>query len=175
MLYKNGLKYGVCMHVYTLDKVYVYNYIDEERAHIEGRMPIVEFFDEDLSALKDDTFVKVLYMSTDVPFLESIEKEMGSMTEDFDVSYSSNRYLEFNHKNVNKGEGLKMLCEILGCTIEEAIAVGDNINDLPMIKVAGLGCGVANVVDSMKADCDYICEKDNNEGGVGEVIQKFVL
>lgn len=59
-----------------------------------------------------------------------------------DVSYSSNRYIEFNHQGVNKGQGLKKLADILGVDIKETIVIGDNFNDLSMIKVAGLGVGV---------------------------------
>ena len=59
-----------------------------------------------------------------------------------DVSYSSNRYIEFNHKGVNKGAGLKKLADLLRIDIQDTIAIGDNYNDLSMIKDAGLGVGV---------------------------------
>ena len=67
-----------------------------------------------------------------------------------DVSYSSNRYIEFNHQGVNKGQGLKKLAELLHVDIKDTIAIGDNFNDLSMIKVAGLGVGVQNTVEEMK-------------------------
>ena len=44
-----------------------------------------------------------------------------------------------------------------------------------MIKAAGLGVGVANTVEAMKAECDFITEADCDEGAVGEVIEKFIL
>ena len=125
-------------------------------------------------ALQRD-IAKVLYGSTDMPYLEKIASEISNTTKDLDVSYSSNRYLEFNHQGVNKGEGLLWLADKLGIKPEETMALGDNFNDLSMIEAAGLGVGVANVNPKMKDDCDYITKADNNQGGVGEAIEKFVL
>ena len=92
-----------------------------------------------------------------------------------DVSYSSNRYIEFNHQGVNKGQGLKKLADILGVDIKDTIAIGDNFNDLSMIKVAGLGVGVQNTVENMKKECDVITKATNNENAVAEVISKYIL
>ena len=44
-----------------------------------------------------------------------------------------------------------------------------------MIKTAGLGVGMKNVNPKIKQYCDFITNSDNNEGGVGEVIEKFIL
>ena len=105
----------------------------------------------------------------------SIEDDLKDITGDLDVSYSSNRYIEFNHQGVNKGQGLKKLADILGVDIKETIAVGDNFNDLSMIKVAGLGVGVQNTVEDMKKECDVITKATNNENAVAEVINKYIL
>ena len=47
-LYAFGARHGFCMHLYTLDHVYVRNYLPEERAYIGGRMNIVETDEKDL-------------------------------------------------------------------------------------------------------------------------------
>ena len=50
--------------------------------------------------------------------------------------------------------------------LKDTIAIGDNFNDLSMIKVAGLGVGVKNTVEDMKPLCD--------ENAVSEIIYKYV-
>ena len=80
-------------------------------------------------------------MNTDYDYLKKIEDDLKDITGDLDVSYSSNRYIEFNHQGVNKGQGLKKLTDILGVDIKETIAVGDNFNDLSMIKWQDLVLG----------------------------------
>lgn len=174
-LYKRGLNYDVCIHVYTKDMVYAYNYLQEEIDYLAGRMEVTEIFSDNIDFLKGQEIVKVLYMNTDYSYLNKIEEELKEITQDIDVSYSSNRYIEFNHQGVNKGAGLLGLAEMLGVNKEETIAIGDNFNDLSMIKAAGLGVGVQNSAEGMKKDCDYITDATCNENAVAEVIRKFVL
>ena len=42
-IYQCGLKYGTCIHVYTLDTVYVYNYFPDERKYIEESCLLAHF------------------------------------------------------------------------------------------------------------------------------------
>ena len=175
-LFQRGRIYNVGMHVYTKETVYVWNF-DRfgEKEFLEGRMPVEERFDESLDFLKGQDIVKCLYVNTDFEYLNTVEKELSSITGNMDVSYSSNRYLEFNRKGVNKGEGLRKLAGMLGVDIKDTIAIGDNFNDLAMIKAAGLGVGVANSAEGIKPDCDYVTEADCDHNAVAEVIEKFIL
>lgn len=174
-LYKRGQEYDVTMHVYTEADVYVYNLVEEEREHLDGMMEVIEIFDEDLEFLKDEPIVKVLYMNTDRSYLNTIEEDLKEITQDADISYSSNRYIEFNHKGVNKGAGITFLADKLGIDIEDTIAIGDNFNDLPMLETAGLAVGVSNMVPELKERMDYITKANHNESAIAEVIEKFIL
>lgn len=174
-LYKRGQEYDVTMHVYTEEDVYVYNLVEEEREHLDGMMEVIEIFDEDLEFLKDEPIVKVLYMNTDRSYLNTIEEDLKEITQDADISYSSNRYIEFNHKGVNKGAGITFLADKLGIDIEDTIAIGDNFNDLPMLETAGLAVGVSNMVPELKERMDYITKANHNESAIAEVIEKFIL
>lgn len=42
-------------------------------------------------------------------------------------------------KGTSKGIAVKKFCDILGIDSEEVICIGDNENDISMIKFAGLG------------------------------------
>ncbi len=174
-LYKRGLDYDVCIHVYTKDMVYAYNLFQGEIDYLNNRMAIAEIFDRNINFLRGQEIVKCLYVNTDRNYLQKIAKDLEDITGDVDVSYSSNRYLEFNKQGVNKGAGLKKLAEILGVDIKDTIAIGDNFNDLTMIRDAGLGVGVANVVPDMRGECDYVCENDCNNSAVSEVLEKFIF
>ena len=138
-------------------------------------MEVTEIFDDNIDFLKGQEIVKVLYMNTDYQYLKGIENDLKEIIGDLDVSYSSNRYIEFNHQGVNKGQGLKKLAELLHVDIKDTIAIGDNFNDLSMIKVAGLGVGVQNTVEEMKKECDIITKATNNQGAIAEVINKHIL
>lgn len=174
-LWRRGQAYDVCMHVYTPDMCYAWHYSEDERNYLAGRMAVTETDECDLAFLDGQEIVKVLYQNVDVPYLQSIAHDLTDVTVDIDVSYSSGRYLEFNARGVNKGAGLLRLAEALGVGAADTIAIGDNWNDWPMIRDAGLGACVANAVEDMKQQCDYVCAATCNENAVAEVIERFVL
>lgn len=174
-LYKRGLTYDVSVQVYTLDDIFVYNYTDAERAHLEPEIQVTEIFDENIDFLKDTQIMKVIYMNEDREYLEQIEEDFNDITMNSDVSYSSNRYIEFNHKGVNKGSSLKRLADLLGISMSETMVIGDNFNDWSMFKVAGFSVGVANLVEPLRDEVDYISEKTHEEDGVAAIIEKFIF
>ncbi len=174
-LFDRGLGFDVSMQVYTEVDSYYYNLTDDDRAYLAGRVEVEEFYTPNLDFLKGREIVKILYADPDIPHLKAIEEEIRPMLGDVDVTFSSNRYIEFNHKGVSKGQGLLWLADYLGIPREETIAVGDNFNDVSMIKAAGLGVCVRNGVEEIKQISDYVTESTNNEGAVAEVIEKFIL
>ena len=174
-LFKRALAYDAGIHVYTLDTVYGYRFTDNERAYLAGRMAVVERDDLNIDFLRGEKIIKILFVNTDQNYLWQMERELADITADVTVSFSSNRYIEFSPHGVDKGAGLLKLAELLGVKASETIAVGDNFNDLSMIRAAGLGVGVANCVDGIKQDCDYITAATCDEGALAEVINKFVL
>ena len=68
---------------------------------------------------------------------------------------------------------MEHLIKELNIKTEETIAIGDNVNDIPMIKNAGLGIAMDNSADYIKQYADYITT-DNNLDGVAEAINKYI-
>lgn len=94
--------------------------------------------------------------------------------EGVDFCTSTPNLLEFMCKGVSKGEGLKKVCEYCGVDISEAIAAGDELNDMSMIKTAGLGVAMGNAHAEIKAAADYIT-LTNDENGLADIISKYML
>lgn len=92
-----------------------------------------------------------------------------------DVYFSCREYLEFMPLGIDKGHAVRWMAEYFKVPLEDTVAVGDEENDLPMIRTAGIGAVMKNASDKMKKYGDYITEKDNNQGGVAEVIRKYML
>lgn len=176
-IFEFGLNCDVCQHIYTKDKVYVFNLSDSEAERIKNQKVECTILEENnIDFLKDEPIAKILYQNTDVPYLMSLEPKMKSIWEgECAVSYSSNRYMEFNKIGIDKGKGLKQLAEKLGIDIAGTIAVGDNYNDMPMLKVAGLSVAAQNAVQDVKDACDITTQADNNEGVIAEIIERFIL
>lgn len=75
---------------------------------------------------------------------------------------------------MNKSTGLRELCRLLGCSMEQVLAIGDNDNDIEMLHDAGIGCAVQNAADATKHAADYVCSGSYGDGVV-EAIHRFAL
>ena len=91
----------------------------------------------------------------------------------YDLSYSEGTNLEFNVKGTTKAKGLVALAEYLGISIEETMAIGDNLNDVDILKNAGVSVVMDNARDEIKKLGDFIT-LSNDENGVAYAIKKLV-
>lgn len=89
--------------------------------------------------------------------------------------FSSSQYLEYSPKNTSKATGILELTKILNMPMDATVAVGDEDNDVPMIKTACIGVAVKNATEKAKAAADYVTVNDNNHDAIAEVIEKFIL
>lgn len=92
----------------------------------------------------------------------------------FEISNSSMKNIEVNALGVNKARGLQKVCDLLGISMENVMAVGDSLNDIAMITEAGLGIAMGNAQETVKEAADDITGT-NRENGVAHAIQKWVL
>ncbi|PIY96833.1 MAG: hypothetical protein COY66_02810 [Candidatus Kerfeldbacteria bacterium CG_4_10_14_0_8_um_filter_42_10] len=83
--------------------------------------------------------------------------------------------VELSPLTVSKGKALSIICRKWKIKPQEAIAVGDEENDISMLKFAGLGVAINNAVPQLKRHADYITSRSNENGGVEEAIKKFIL
>ena len=176
-IFENARNLDVCVLVFTLDCCYIFhadeNEIERKIAQ-KAKFEVIE--DYNLNFLKDEKIAKILYEKRDMDFLKSLETKLPqSIKETCSVAFSSGRYMEMNTKGVDKGYGMRWLVNYLGYDMEETIGIGDNYNDVEMIKTAKLGCAVACANDDIKELAQYVTEKDYDEGAVSEVVEKFIL
>lgn len=162
---------------------YKQNYNPNARieTHIAGR--------EYIESINDD-FTKMMICDADRSIYNSIINKLSEIklidvtpipytsvknitigTETTTISYI---YADISAKNVNKGTALERLMKMLNLKPEEVIAIGDNINDIPMIKVAGLGVSIGNGADNLKKVADVIAPT-NDEDGVAYIVEKYAL
>ena len=72
-----------------------------------------------------------------------------------------------------KGTALAELCAVAGCTVDDAVAVGDWLNDVPMFEVAGRSFAMANAPDAVRAAAtDGLSQAAGAGGGVAEAIRR---
>jgi hydroxymethylpyrimidine pyrophosphatase-like HAD family hydrolase len=89
-------------------------------------------------------------------------------------SESQTPYVTVTVAGVDKGTGLKVVCEHLGIAPEEAMAVGDAHPDVAMFEVAGVGVAMGNATDEVKGLADAVAPS-NEDSGVAWAIRRYVL
>lgn len=90
------------------------------------------------------------------------------------VTCSKPIYLEFNPLNASKGNALAFLAERLGFALEDVIAFGDSLNDLSMLRSAGISIAVSNAWTAVKKECDAICASNNEDGPARFLLQHYL-
>lgn len=90
------------------------------------------------------------------------------------ISASNNWSLEVNSERATKGRGLSLLAEHYGIPLEEVLAIGDHLNDVPMMQVAGISVAVANARPEVKRECDAVVAC-HDEDGFYEAVERFVF
>lgn len=89
--------------------------------------------------------------------------------------FSCSKYLEYCPLDTSKGTGVEYLRQILNMPLDSTVAVGDEQNDIAMIRAAHVGVAMKNGIQEVKDAADYVTENDNNHDAIAEVIEKFIL
>lgn len=82
-------------------------------------------------------------------------------------------YLNIAPNNINKNEALNFLSEYLHIPKQNMLAIGDNVNDLEMVKNTGVGVAVSEAYDDLKSVATYITKSSVSDGAFAEAINKF--
>ena len=78
------------------------------------------------------------------------------------------------NKNATKEYALKKASEYFNISLSDIVAFGDDINDMVMLKTAGIGVAMGSAIDKVKEIADYITETNDNEG-ISIWINKYLL
>lgn len=169
------LSQGLHVHVYRKDVVYVHMMNAWSKAYAQAtRVPVVE---EDLIALlkkEKEGVEKILFFGEGKDLLSWGERILERFRGNVHLTRSKPHFLEIIHPEVNKGVALTALAERLGIIPEEIMAIGDNLNDLEMIRYAGLGVAIGNAQQEVKEAADVVTAS-NQEDGVAQAIETYVL
>lgn len=165
---------GFQLNAYLNDQLYVRKRTAEvlrymERTGVDSIEvgPIGEFLEE--------APTKLLVIHYNRPEIEELKLKLRELFGDrTNITGSKPYFIEITAKGISKKKALADLASSLGIKAEEVIAIGDGLNDLEMVKWAGLGVAVANAHRDLKNVADYITGSCN-DNGVAQVIEKFII
>ena len=72
-----------------------------------------------------------------------------------------------------KGTALAELCRTAGCSLADAVAIGDWVNDVPMFEVAGRSFAMGGSPDPVATKAtDVLTQLAGDGGGIAEAIRR---
>lgn len=165
--------------VKNMMKIHHPEYSDEQLA-IETPKFLAQFpvnFIDSYDQLLNDADIDILKFITfsyddDDTSLKNIEKELGSL-EDIAVTSSFKGNLELTHVEAQKGIALTKYADKLNIQLENVMALGDNLNDLSMLRVVGYSVAMANAEVETKETARFMTETNDNSG-VSQAILRFM-
>jgi Cof subfamily protein (haloacid dehalogenase superfamily) len=117
--------------------------------------------------------IKIL-MSAQPEEIHKIQQEIAAfLPPELTVVQTAAFYLEVIPAVINKGQGIRDICGVLGIDTRQGITFGDAQNDIPMLQVAGMGVAMGNATEAVKAAANMVT-LDNNEDGIAAALEKLL-
>lgn len=142
-------------------------------AAITGERPMIQ--NELIPVLNTQMPVHKLLLIDQAPVIQKLHDYLQTL--DFPKTsfyLSKDNYMEVTAKHVSKEQALYEIAQHYQVPLEQVMTIGDNFNDLPMLRLAGLGVAMGNAPEAVKTEAKAVT-KSNNEHGVTEAVEKYVL
>lgn len=166
--------------------IFTIAYVDE-RLHVAARAPELDYY---LRFHPEGAEVVVMphlaaFLARNPPtkllFVAAgaiVERELARLSAQFAhrlaLTRSHEHFGELTALGVSKGVALAWLADAFGIARERTVAIGDQENDLPMLRWAGLGLAIGNAILAVKKEAAATLPTVQ-EGGVAWGIRRYVL
>lgn len=128
----------------------------------EGLVHHVDSYDMILSDESTEIY-KLLAFSADLDKLVGVREGLAELT-DIAVSSSGAGNLEITSIHAQKGIALQKFISKRGIAHSETMAVGDNDNDLSMLKIVGWAVAMGNAPEYIKAQAQFVTDSNEHDG-----------
>ncbi len=144
--------------------------IDEYRAFVGDRLRVVD----DIMSRGRRPVTKVVALGEGEHSLQVMEEGRARFAGQAEVTLSHPRFLEFLAPGVSKGRAVRWLARRLGVPLERCLAVGDQFNDLEMIREVGHGVAMPTAPAAVQAVAQFVAPPVAQEGAA-QMIERIAL
>ena len=104
--------------------------------------------------------------------IDRLEKELPNIFPDLYIVKSTPYFLEFSNKEASKYCAVKYLQNYWGISEAETLTIGDQNNDIALLKAGGVKIAMGNATEELKSIADYTTDSVFNDGFV-KAIEKY--
>jgi len=169
-----GEKYDVYTKVYIDDVLFVKSECDEAKTFSQRHRIDYRSIGRLSRGIEDNPYLIVFKDSLDK--IKNVKEKIKTELK-LPISYtmSTPNSLEFTSAGVSKATSLEYLTARLNIKRDETLAIGNSLNDLDMLRWAGLGIAMKNSDESLLKKWNVASEFDNNDDGVAKILNKFLV
>jgi Cof subfamily protein (haloacid dehalogenase superfamily) len=132
-----------------------------------------EYKVSDFSSINKDKVNKILaidYNNSDR--IDKLEETLPAMFPDLYIVKSTPNFLEFSNKEASKYCAVKFLQKYWNLKDDEILTIGDQNNDIELLKAGGIKVAMGNATETLKSYSNYITDTVQNDGFV-KAMEKF--
>ncbi|MCI9646553.1 MAG: HAD family hydrolase [Lachnospiraceae bacterium] len=168
-------KEGIYVQTYQRDTIITEKDGKELEFYLSNAVMRYQLVDDLFSSLDKEPNKVILINVDDTDRLRQFQESHSYLEERSNSFFSHDEFLEYCPKGINKGSGVHYISSFLGIPMENTVAVGDERNDIAMVRAAHVGVAVKNAHSELMKVADYVTEHDNEHGAIAEVIEKYIL
>lgn len=164
----------VAVWVFANDRWYASSgegtHVEHERKASSQEPVITQVFDTLI-----DTVDKITLVSDDAELLRGLHDTANAAHGTAaTIAQSQTYYLDVTALAANKGDGVATLAKAFGVPLSQVAVLGDQANDLPMLRRAGLPIVMANAPDAVKEQVS-VHTRSNADDGVAHAIDTIIM
>ena len=167
-----GFSFHTNMCIWIDNRLYC-NEINEYTSKYSGINSVEPLVFHSYRELPDREVTKILWYDTEEHISDYAEHMEKTVSANVTCCTSTPHFLEFFSSKTSKAIALAHIGNLYGIKKENIIALGDEKNDIDMLKFAGKGIAMANARSEVKKAADFITES-NNENGFAKAIYQFI-
>ena len=115
-----------------------------------------------------------LKICVEIADAEKADRLRNALSEYDCIRFTDGNWYKFTKKKATKENAILKLCDSLGITPDDVMAFGDDLADMGMLKMCGIGVAMGNAVDEVKAMADIVIGT-NDEDGIADFLQERFL
>ena len=162
---------GIHINLYMDDVLYVEKDDEIIRRYTEARY--ISYKVSLFNDLKFEKINKILLIDYANP--EKVNQWVKYLNKEYPQLYvvtSTPYFCEISHPDAKKSTAVEYLCKLWDIKQEEVLTIGDQNNDIELLKAGGIKVATGNATYELKACAAYITDTVTNDGFV-KAVEKF--
>ena len=166
-------RHEIHVNAYIDDELYMEADTPEGRFYAASSNVPITFVDDLIQAVAAGS-TKLVFVMDEDRVLEAIAAMDGRFGPTVQATRSHPRFAEVVRRDVNKGRALSIVADAANVPIEQTMGIGDNLNDLDLVRAAGIGVAMGDGDPRVLAAADWITGT-YEEDGVAQAIDRLLI